>query len=301
MIRQKDYLSWSQYSLWTKSKREFWKRYGLNEDRSMNKNFAKGNELANALEYDDDGSSSSDELLEFVLTQVPKLDFQEFKLEVELSNNEKTLSFLDSCSADLTVFFEYKTGKDAWTQELVEKHEQLLFYATALYIKSGRTIIPACKLFWIETEQTESDGLKYTGLVQGFERGFTLEEVESFELKLIATIDEIEVWEYVELELEEDEVDRYIELSDIIKAATAEMDLIKLGIQLKMESEEVKYASATNGKFMISETKSWTYSDDLSTVQKEFAKQIKIAQTQEQKDGVAKCELKPSLRFSLNK
>lgn len=301
MIRQRDYLSWSQYSLWTKSKREFWKRYGLGEDRSMNKNFAKGNELADALEYNEDGSGSNDELLELVLTQVPKLDFQEHKIETCLSNGEKILSFLDSCAIDMSEFYEYKTGKVAWTQELVQKHEQLLFYATSIFIQNGRNSVPSCKLIWVETEQTEENGLKYTGVVEEFTRFFEIEEILKFEKTLISTIEDIENWEYIELEIEDDVMDRYIELSETIKAASAEMDLIRLGIQLKMDAEEVKYASATNGKFSMTETKSWTYSEDLTTVQSEFAKQIKIAQAQEQKDGIAKCELKPSLRFSINK
>jgi len=300
MIRQKSYLSWSQYSLWTKSKREYWKRYGLGEDRSMNKNFAKGNELADALEYNDDGSDSNDALLELVLTQVPKLDIQEFELRVKMRNGEELLIFTDSAAIDLTEFYEYKTGKVAWTQELVQKHDQLLFYALAFYIKSGRTLIPTSKLFWIETEQTES-GIKYTGAIEEFSRTFSVEEVEVFESKLIDTIEAIEDFEYIELELDDEEVDRYIELDKIIKAAAAEMDLIKLGIQLKMEAEDVIYANAINGKFSFTETSKWEYSEELTNAQKEWAKQVKLAQAEEQKSSVAKCVKSKSLRFSINK
>lgn len=301
MIRKNDYLSWSQYSLWQTSKREYWKKYGLGEDRSANKYFAKGKELGQALEDDEDGMHSTDDLLSLVLMEVPKLDIMEHKLEVCLSNGEKTLSYIDSCDLLEEEFYEYKTGKIAWTQEKVYKHNQLLFYALSLHIKSGRKIIPKCKLIWVETEQTESEGLKYTGVVEQFERSFTIEEIEAFEVELMKTILEIEDFVYLELELDDEVVDRYIEVNDQIKQLTAESDLIRLEIQLMMDADEVQYASATNGKFSISERKSWSYSEDLVKIKTDFAKQIKIAEAQEQKDGVAKVEIAKSLRFSLNK
>lgn len=300
MIRQKDYLSWSQYSLWQTSKREYWKRYGLGENRSANKFFAKGKELGDALENNEDGENSTDDLLSLVLAEVPKLDIMERKMEVCLANGEKILSFIDSCDLEGLEFYEYKTGKIAWTQELVDKHNQMLFYALSLYIESGRTAIADSKLIWVETEQTEN-GLKYTGVVEQFSRTFTIPEITGFEEELIKTIKEIEDFEYLELELDDEVVDRYIQLAEEIKAMQSEADLIRLEIQVMMDAEEVQYASATNGKFSVSERKSWSYSSDLATAQAEFAKQVKIAQAQEQKDGVAKCEISKSLRFSINK
>lgn len=299
MIRKNDYLSWSQYSLWQTSKREYWKRYGLGENRSANKYFAKGKELAEGLEYGEEGITT-DDMLSVVLDAVPKLDIMEFKLETHLKNGEKLLSYLDSYTDDLPEFYEYKTGKEPWTQERVDKHDQMLFYALSIFIDSGRTYIPSSKLFWIETEQTEQ-GLKYTGLVQEFTRNYEIEELLAFEDKLIACIEEIEEFEYLEMNLDDEQVDRYIELSELVKSASAEMDLIRLEIQLNMEADGVKYASGTNGKFSISERKSWIYSDTLIEVQASFAKQVKIAQAQEQKDGVAKVEINTSLRFSINK
>ena len=93
----------------------------------------------------------------------------------------------------------------------------MLFYALSYYIKSERMLIPTSKLIWVETEQTETEGLKYTGLIQEFNRSFTVEEVEAFEDTLIAAIEEIENWDYVELELEDNLVDRYIELTELQK------------------------------------------------------------------------------------
>lgn len=301
MIRQKEYLSWSQLSLWRASRREYWKRYGLGEDRSQNKYFAKGRELANALEYDDDGESSNDELLSVVLQNIPKLQFMEYKIEATLKNGEKILSYLDSCSPFDFDFYEYKTGKVPWTQEKVEAHDQLLFYALGLYIEGGRTEVPACTLYWIETEEDPEKGLIYTGVVEVFSRQFTQEEIEAFEDTIIADIEDIDAFEYKEFEVDDEVMDRYIEVNEQIKVLQAEADLIKLGIQVEMEADGLQYASATNGKFTMTAKKNWKYSDDLEDVINKFAKQVKIAQTQEQKDGVAKCNETYSLRFSANK
>lgn len=300
MIRNRDYLSWSQFSLWTSSKREFWKKYGLNEDRSANKFFTKGKELSDALEYGDTGEYSNDELLSFVLENVPRLAIQEHKIETELSNNEKILCLLDSYDGIGDVFYEYKTGKEKWTQDRVNKHRQLLFYALCVYIHSGRLGVPSCKLYWVETEETE-EGIKYTGLIEEFEREFTIKEVEDFEKELIETIKEIDAFEYVEMEIEDEVMDRYIELTNVVKEAEAEIDLIRLKILLEMETDDIKYASATSGKFSIAEKKNWTYSVDLEDVVKKFAKQVAIARAQEQKDKVATCKVTTSLKFSLNK
>ncbi len=300
MLRQKDYISWSQYSLWTRSKREYWKKYGLGEDRSANKFFTKGKELADALQYDEDGEYSSDGLLSFVLENVPKLSIMEHKITVELLNRENILCLLDSYDGIGEDFYEYKTGKEPWTQEKVDAHDQLLMYALAIYIKGGRLNVPDCKLFWIETEETE-DGLKYTGVIEEFSREFTIQEVLDFEQTLIAAIEEIDAFEYVELEIADEVMDRYIEIKEQIETLTAEADLIRLGIQVEMEADDIKYASATNGKFSLSETKKWTYSQTLVDVVAKFAKQVKIAQTQEQKDKIATCTVTTSLKFSANK
>jgi hypothetical protein len=297
MLREKQYLSWSQFSLWQSSKREYYKRYALNEDRSNNKFFDKGRELSEALEYGENGIST-DDLLAVVLEAIPKLDIMEMRIDATLSNGEKTLCYLDSASIDKTEFYEYKSGKVPWTQERVDKHDQLVFYALSIFRLTGE--VPTCKLFWIETEETEQ-GLKYTGLVESFDRGFTIKEILEFEKKVIKTIEDIEDFEYLELELRDEVVDRYIYLIESIKEMQQEADLIKLDIQVQMEADDIKYASATNGKFSVSERKTWVYTQSLIEAKAEMAKKIKIAESQEQKSGLAKQEISTSLRFSLNK
>ena len=111
MIRTKDYLSWSQYDLFNKSKRGYWKRYGLLEENVPNRYFEKGKEFADAMQFGTDGLST-DPLLEQVVKACPRLDIQEDKVEVVVENGEKILCYIDSSAIENDLFYEYKTGKN---------------------------------------------------------------------------------------------------------------------------------------------------------------------------------------------
>jgi len=299
MIRTKDYLSWSQYSLWHTSKREYWKRYGLKEEELPNKFYDKGKELANALETGI--NESADDLLKVVLMAIPRLEIPEQKLEVAVDSGEKLLCYIDSGSSDYTNFIEYKTGKIEWTKERVASHKQLDFYALAYYIASGRKVIPECKLVWIETEEDANGNLVYSGCVSEFERKFTMVDLEWMEKSINTTISEIEDFEYNETPLEDELVDRYIEIEQAIYELIEEKNLIKLEVKVQMEADNTKYASSTYGKFSISETKRWTYSEELSAYESLINSQIKSSKIAEQKNGKATYEITKSLRFSLQK
>jgi len=122
-----------------------------------------------------------------------------------------------------------------------------------------------------------------------------------WQLHRLNRLADIDAFEYVELEIEDEVMDRYIEIKEQIETLTAEADLIRLGIQVQLEADGINYASATNGKFTLSETKKWKYSDDLIDVAVKFAKQVKIAQAQEQKNKIATFTTTTSLKFSPNK
>lgn len=300
MLRNKDYLSWSQYSMFKGSKLQYWKTYGLLEGGVHTKYFNKGNELGEALEFGIEGTSS-DPMLAAVVPMVPKLDFMEHRIECKLLNGEKILSYIDSGSADLEHFLEYKTGKIAWTQDKVNKHDQLLFYALAYYIESGRKTVPTCQLIWIETEDNEDGSVSYTGDVHKFSRDFNEKQVLKFEQELIKTIQEIEDWDYVELELSDVVVDRYIALKKIIDEATEEMNLIKLDVQVKMDADEVDFAASTNGRFSYSTRKSWVYSDDCKEVEKQAKAIIAKSRKADIKEGKAVHTETKSIRFNIIK
>jgi len=305
MVVNRSYFSWSQYSLWSTSKREFYKRYVLELPSLSNKFFDKGKELGEYLETGTIPHYCTDPLLEVVGSLVPKLDIMEEKIEalIEFDDdrpNIQLLSFIDSGAIDGESFLEYKSGKTPWTQELVDNHEQLDFYALSYYIRSDYNVIPTCKLIWIETEETP-DGLRYTGQVSQFERQFTEIQMASMLAKIAEAVQQIADFEYVEMELEEELVDRYLYAEQQMKKFADEMETIKLEIQVRLDAENLQYASSSKGRFSITKRGTWVYSKDLTKEKKEFDASFKKKQIAEQKSEVAVQTFTESLRFSIIK
>lgn len=299
MVTNRTHFSWSQYYLWKKSKREFYKRYVLGEESKSNKYFAKGKELGRYLEKGEILHYSSDPLLETVGKLVPKLDLMEEEIKVDLQGT-KLLAYLDTSALDGEEFIEYKTGKIPWTQLLVDEHEQLDFYALCIYIRSKEIIIPKCKLIWIETEEVEKDGesiIKYTGHVEEFIRKFTKEEIVKILAKILATLKEIDEYEYTELDLEEEFVNRYIELILKKKEIDSEISIMKLEVSTRLEAEGLNYASTDNGRFSISKRSNWSYSNKLNDYIDLIKQEIKEWQSKEKKEGIATVSYTESILF----
>ena len=112
------------------------------------------------------------------------------------------LSYLDSFHSTENVFYEYKTGKIAWTKSKVQKHDQLTFYATALKWSTGN-MPDYCDLVWIETKDEiveKMDGLyngtgdkivNITGRIISFHRVFDEREIERMENLIVRCATEI--------------------------------------------------------------------------------------------------------------
>lgn len=299
---QRYYFSWSQYSLWLTSKKEFYKKYCLDEKSFSNIYFNKGKEFS---EYKETGFIPgyvrNPQMLSVVGDAVPSLEIMEHKIEVEIGGIN-LLSYIDSGMESYTDFFEYKTGKIPWDQQRVDDHEQLDFYALCYYIASGQKTIPNIKLYWIETIEHELENgnkeIEYTGVIKEFERIITKNDLVTMMAKIITTRKEIDDWEYEELEIDDNKVDRYIELQKEIKEKTEEVNLIKLEILTLMENQKVKYASSERGSFTVSERKSWNYSKLLTEKANNYKKEISKEQKKEQKNGDASYSTTKSLRFT---
>jgi len=116
-------------------------------------------------------------------------DTPEFEIRTEI-NGVPILSYLDSYDSKNNVFYEFKTGKIPWTQAKVQKHDQLTFYATALFHSTGK-MPEYCDLQWIETKdrKTETEDfwresetkVSITGRVVSFHREFDEREIERME------------------------------------------------------------------------------------------------------------------------
>jgi hypothetical protein len=328
MLRLKDYLSWSQYSIWLTSKKQYYKKYSLGEESKPNKFFAKGSELSDYLKLINENASriekepsyasvlaesmSSDPLLHQIGKQVPSLDIMEDELNVELQDGSKIKSFVDSVDIENTVFYEYKSGKvdpkgkDAWTQDKVNDHGQLAFYALGYYIKSGRKDVPTCKLVWVETQivaieneigSFSHDELHYTGRVEIFDRGFLVSELVDLEKKIIEEIAAIGEYEYVEMDLDDDIVSRYKYLKQLADETAAEMKTIKTNILTELDIDDIKYASSKSGRFSVTERRAWIYSETLTNSMEESKAFWVKATKLEQKDGTASGIINKSISF----
>lgn len=304
MKTNRDYFSWSAYSLWKSSKFQFYKKYVLGDDNLTLKAWDKGKEFG---EYKETGiipNYVTDPLLAQVGDEVPSLQLMEHKLEVKIGDHT-LLSYLDTCSFELDEFYEYKTGKEAWDQTKVNKHEQLDFYATAIYIRSGETVIPKCTLYWVEVEDIEmADGSiekRYTGRIEKFERQFTEEDIVIMATKIFAVLAEIESYEYVELDIEDDIVDRYIELTEKAKKIESELKIIKLEVLNTLKVNCVDYGSSSKGKFSISKRRSYSYSATTSELEEKYKAEIDELKRVEKNDGIAKEAVSETLLFKLKK
>jgi hypothetical protein len=297
MKTNREHFSWSQYDLWNRSKREYWKRYHLGAVQRSNKFFDKGKELATFIETGEEIGKGGDPMLKAVTDKLPRLGVpeQEVSFNVSVSGvDKKVLCFVDSGSLSGTRFIEYKTGKIPWTQEKVDEHDQMLFYALAYYKKFD--VIPTSELVWVETMDT-NDGLLYTGAVTIFPRVFATKEVKDFEKKVIATIKEIDDYEYKELEINESEVERYASLQRIVDSALEEMSEIKMKVQIQMMDADVTFGKGSRGNFIIQNRKVWNYSEYVAEMKKDVSKQQKL----EQKEKTATYTESQSIMFKLNK
>lgn len=302
MKTSREYISWSQFSLFYSSKRAFHKKYVLNEDDYGNRRFDKGKELGEYLEDYTRPHYVDDPLLEAVGEIVPKLSIMEHKIETKI-NDTNLLMYLDSSDGVGDIFYEYKTGKEPWDEVRVIKHDQLLFYACGIYLKYKT--IPKCKLFWIETEDVEQENgdikIRYTGLVEQFEREFTAEEIVNMLHRIQMFIVELEAFKFDEVEISDNTINRYIKLTKLKKYVDDEIELIKLEVQNILDVEQADNAVSEKGRFSISKRKNWNYSKELITKKKKYDDEIKKQQAKEQKDGTATISYTESLRFTLLK
>ena len=293
MQTNREHFSWSQYYLWQTSKREYWKRYSMGVEAKTNRFFDKGKELANYM--DGEPVSLDDPMLELVVDQIPRLDFAEDELSYNVhGSDKKVICFVDHAKKDGSAFIEYKTGKIPWTQEKVDEHDQMLFYALGYYITRG--VIPTSELVWVETMETEN-GLRYTGMFKSFQRTFTMEELDNFAVKIENTIKEIADYDYQELEVDVSDIERYIHLQNIIAEANLELSGIKMKVQAEMLAADVTFGKGELGNFIISNRKTWKYSEFVDELKNDIKKQ----QAKEQKSGDATFSTSQSIMFKLNK
>jgi len=190
-VLPRGYLSWSQLNCWLTSPARYRKEYFENAGKVETRHMRYGKGIANLIE----AGEHKKILPDLVLYEKP-----EFKIETVVVDIP-TLSFLDTYDPTLNVFREYKTGKHPWTQQRVQKHDQLVFYATVLKWSIGK-MPEYCDLDWLETVEdgatikedfwSERTGVIHvTGKIFSFRREFDERETERMEHLIIRTAEEI--------------------------------------------------------------------------------------------------------------
>ena len=179
-MRPREYLSYSQKSLWKRDPRKYIEKYLHDGAQFTTREMAFGKKMAVALE---DEVDSDDNLLNEVIAKIPKLDRQEFPVLAEMKIDGDTLPLyakLDSAKNDLTAFKEYKTGKQPWTQRRVDEDAQITFYVTAIFILK-KEIVRDIELVWVPTYDdlgnSNRTGISPTGEIVRFKTQRTMGQI----------------------------------------------------------------------------------------------------------------------------
>jgi hypothetical protein len=304
MLKNKDYLSWSQYTMFHGSRRSYWKSYGLDGGGFDSIHLKKGKQFAEFLAHGllQEMVMTESDISMLSILNTPKLEMMETKLEL-VHEGHKFLSFIDSSQLDGSEFYEYKTGKHPWTQQKVDDHKQLLFYATMMWLESGKKVIPTSTLYWIETKDVLDDDNKitdvvYTGQIESFKREFTEAELVMFAADMVQTCVDIENFEYTSLELDIDLMTEYKELNAVYKKHGDRLEEIKSLLMFSLEAADEKFGDSDVGSATIAERKSWQYPTLVEEEIKDFKKDIASVQKKAQKMGIATQTVSKSIRIN---
>ncbi len=190
LLLPKPHISWSAINCWMTNPTRFRKEYFENKDKLDTRFLRFGKGIASMIE---EGKHKE------LLPDLVVYDSPEFEIRCNI-HGVPILSFIDSYDSVNNVFREYKTGKHAWTQAKVQKHDQLCFYATALKWSNGK-MPEYCDLDWIETKEgiVETDdfwrenekAINATGRIVSFHREFDPREIERMEEVIVRCATEI--------------------------------------------------------------------------------------------------------------
>lgn len=165
------YLSWSQLQLWEQDKELYRRTYIDGIKRPDNQYLETGKKLADRLET---GIESDDSFIEYLALFMPKYEKAEFEIMIDWEGIP-VLGRLDGYNSSERIVGEYKTGK-LWTQAMVDKSDQLTFYAMLVWLKYKRPPTDIC-LHWAKTEIDEYGKLRITGDIKTFKTIRTISDI----------------------------------------------------------------------------------------------------------------------------
>jgi hypothetical protein len=203
----RQYLSFSQMTLFEMSPNKFIDKYLYGQKQRISRNIAYGKKMADGLER---GEATGDPMLDLMMAKIPKfermdeviqdkkgekvwyeVDKKFYKVPVLKDKKEEIplLSKPDTANRNYSKFKEYKTSVRKWTQSMVDNSGQITFYATAIWLKTGKIptdielvnvevayqngghLAPTSNIFTFKTERTMVDIIKMTGRIKSAWRG----------------------------------------------------------------------------------------------------------------------------------
>lgn len=189
LLLPKAYLSPSQISLWKSSPERYRSEYFAKGRRLKTKYLEFGNRVHKMIE---DGTYRD------VLPHLTVYSERELEITCEV-NGVPIFAIIDGYEPEPHVFGDYKTGKSAWTQAKVQKHDQFLIYAVVLRKVKG--VMPRyCETHWLETAEGGDGGdfwdkvdspLRLTGHNRTFRRYFDERELDRMEADILRVALEI--------------------------------------------------------------------------------------------------------------
>lgn len=162
----KPYLSYTQMNLLERNPDKYREIYIENESRPHYRGMAGGKKLSEALEKE---SILNDPIFDLVVSKIPKLHHPEFEIGGVLNGVPLYGKMDDFDTKTKKRFIETKSSINPWTQEMVDKNDQITFYCSIIYAKYGiRPESLKIRLVWVEMKKNEMDIPEPTGKVQIF-------------------------------------------------------------------------------------------------------------------------------------
>ena len=161
-----------------KDPKAYARRYFDKEQGFTNKGMEFGKKMADGLES---GDITGDETLDLMIEQIPKFEImdKEFFAELKRSRGQEPIIILakpDTMKKDMTAFKEYKTSQTRWSQRRVDNCTQIQFYATAMWLKTGK-IPKDVELVEIATKASLDGEIAPTGDIYRYKAVITMVQV----------------------------------------------------------------------------------------------------------------------------
>ena len=182
-MRIKNYLSWSQYEVFTQSPEQYKKVY-IDNIKRESKYYDFGHKIAEGIEHRNKRTKDNDVKLARKL--LPKFQYVEKEFRVTFGN-VPLLSKLDGFGESVVKnelvlnIEEVKTGKNEWNQSKVDRSKQITFYV--MVVSQFYKVDPATikiRLHYLETFEDTDYQMHLTGKYIVFNTQRTLSDVVKF-------------------------------------------------------------------------------------------------------------------------